>query len=87
MCLGLRAHAPACVCEFPEECDITQHGRLWGVLLLLPATPLLESMILHTHAILPTEVTPPLGQILDPPFAPWGPPDAPQHPLRPTSSL
>lgn len=44
--------------EFPGECDITQHGLLLGVLLLLPATPLLESMILHTHTLAPTEVTP-----------------------------
>lgn len=53
----------ACVCacvysKFPRECDITQHGPLLGELLLLPATPLLESMILHTHTIAPTEVTP-----------------------------
>lgn len=44
--------------EFPGECDITQRGVLLGVLLLLPATPLLESMILHTHTLGPTEVTP-----------------------------
>lgn len=44
--------------EFPRECDITQRGLLMGVLLLLPATPLLESMILHTHTLDPTEVTP-----------------------------
>lgn len=44
--------------EFPGECDITQRGLLLGVLLLLPATPLLESMILHTHTLAPTEVTP-----------------------------
>lgn len=44
--------------DFPGECDITQHGLLLGVLLLLPATPLLESMILHTHTLAPTEVTP-----------------------------
>lgn len=44
--------------EFPRECDITQRGLLLGVLLLLPATPLLESMILHTHTLAPTEVTP-----------------------------
>lgn len=44
--------------EFPRECDITQRGLLLGVLLLLPATPLLESMILHTHTLTPTEVTP-----------------------------
>lgn len=44
--------------EFPGECDITQRGVLLGVLLLLPATPLLESMILHTHTLAPTEVTP-----------------------------
>lgn len=60
MCLVL-----LCVCvwecvydEFPGECDITQRGVLLGVLLLLPATPLLESMILHTHTLAPTEVTP-----------------------------
>ncbi len=54
-----------CVCrgecvygKFPKECDITQRGLLLGVLLLLPATPLPESMILHTHTLAPTEVTP-----------------------------
>lgn len=54
-----RALPWVCVCgDFPGECDITQHGLLSGVLLLLPATPLLESMILHTHTLAPTEVTP-----------------------------
>lgn len=82
VCLGARA----CVCEFPEECDITQHGRLWGVLLLLPATPLLES-ILHTHTIVPTEVTPRLAKFR-PPFCTSGPARCPlTHPARPTSKL
>lgn len=59
----MRARVCVCVCacvysKFPRECDITQHGPLLGELLLLPATPLLESMILHTHTIAPTEVTP-----------------------------
>lgn len=67
--MGHMCHVLLCVCvvgqggecvygEFPRECDITQHGLLLGVLLLLPATPLPESMILHTHTLAPTEVTP-----------------------------
>lgn len=47
-----------CVCvhgDFPGECDITQHGLLMGVLLLLPATP---SPGEHMHTQTPTEVTP-----------------------------
>lgn len=44
--------------DFPKECDTTQRGLLLGVLLLLPVTPLLESMILHRHKLAPTDVTP-----------------------------
>ena len=63
VCVCIRRCVCVCVCvcvygEFPRECDITQRGLLLGVLLLLPATPLLESMILHTHTLAPTEVTP-----------------------------